>query len=66
MKYQLDGGKWTEILSAKFFGANNPSTGEIVDGRWKHQTIPLVTPAFFVEEGINDANTFFPVDQKAW
>lgn len=66
MNYQLDGGKWTEMLTAKYFGANDPTTGEIIDGRWKSQTIPNVTPEFFAEEGIEENVTFFPVDEDAW
>lgn len=30
----MDGGSWTEILSSKWFGANDPITGVILDGRW--------------------------------
>lgn len=66
MSYQLDGGQWTEMLTAKYFGANDPITGEILDGRWKSQTVPFVTPEFFAAEGIEAANTFFPVDEEAW
>ena len=66
MKWQLDGGQWTEILTSKFFGANDPLTGEIIDGRWKNQKIPYITKEFLVSEGIDPMHTFFPSDESIW
>lgn len=66
MKFQMDGGKWTQILTSKFFGANDPLTGEIIDGRWKSQTIPYVTKEFLILEGIDPMHTFFPSDESIW
>jgi hypothetical protein len=66
MRFQMDGGKWTQILTSKFFGANDPLTGEIIDGRWKSQTIPYVTKEFLISEGIDPVHTFFPSDESIW
>jgi hypothetical protein len=63
---QLDGGNWTEILSSKYFGSNDPITGEILDGRWAHSTIPTLDSAFFEREGVSDSKTFFPVEESVW
>jgi hypothetical protein len=59
---ELDGGGWTELLTAKFFGANDPATGRIVDGRWAMTPMPYVTSEFFREHGISEGSTFFPSD----
>ena len=49
---ELDGGGWTELLSSKYFGANDPVTGRITDGRWAMTPIPYVTSEFFTAHGI--------------
>jgi hypothetical protein len=48
----MDGGGWTEMLSSKWFGQNDPITGQILDGRWKDATIPEVSSKLLSEEGI--------------
>ena len=108
---ELDGGGWTELLTAKYFGANDPVSGRITDGRWAMTPIPYVTSEFFTNHGIkyipcsitsfdtsfffnppstflsthplnpslkslsssqlptigiNEEETFFPVEQKIW
>lgn len=62
----MDGGKWTEILSQKYFGASDPYTGRITDGRWANATVPYMTAEFFAEEGIDPDHTFFPVEEQSW
>ena len=62
----LDGGSWTELLTAKFFGTSDPVTGRIINGRWENATVPYVTEAFFIEEGITGNHTFFPTEEKEW
>ena len=68
MKNQLDGGAWTELLSDKWFGRNDPYTGEILDGRWSmaNVQIPFVTKQFFVDHVVDEAKTFFPVEEEQW
>ena len=48
---ELDGGGWTELLSSKYFGANDPVTGRITDGRWAMTPMPYVTSEFFTAHG---------------
>ena len=63
---ELDGGGWTELLSSKFFGANDPLTGRITDGRWAMTPIPYLTTEFFTNHGIDGDKTFFPSEEKVW
>ena len=63
---QLDGGSWTELMSSKYFGANDPYSGIIVDGRWAKTRIPYLNGDFFQDEMIDPVNTFFPAEQEAW
>ena len=62
----MDGGSWTEILSSKWFGKNDPLTGELVDGRWAGTKVPLVDEKFLNEEGLPLDGTFFPDEEAAW
>lgn len=62
----LDGGSWTELLTAKFFGSSDPVSGRITNGRWENASVPYVSEAFFVEEGINVDHTFFPTEEREW
>ena len=39
----MDGGSWTEILSDKWFGKNDPYSGIISDSRWKDTKVPGMT-----------------------
>ena len=48
----LDGGAWSEILSDKWFGSNDPLTGAILDSRWKDTLIPVVNSKLISEEVI--------------
>jgi hypothetical protein len=63
---QLDGGAWTELMTAKWFGASDPVTGEVLDGRWAHTAIPTMTKKFFKHEGIDTDTTFFPAEEASW
>lgn len=63
---ELDGGGWTDLLSSKYFGANDPLTGRITDGRWAMTPVPKVTPEFFADHGIDETSTFFPLEEKIW
>ena len=63
---ELDGGGWTELLSSKFFGANDPLSGRITDGRWAMTPIPYLTTEFFTNHGIDADKTFFPSEEKVW
>ena len=63
---QFDTGSWTTILTATFFGASDPITGRILDGRWANASVPMMTPEFFLEEGININKTFFAQDELRW
>jgi hypothetical protein len=63
---QLDGGKWTELLSEKWFGSSDPYTGRIVDGRWESSPVPTLNDAFFEAHGIDKDETFFPEEQTPW
>ena len=62
----LDGGNWTELLSAKWFGSNNPYTGEIITGRWAKTIIPTVDSTFCNAESIPESTTFFPNEGANW
>jgi hypothetical protein len=62
----MDGGGWTELLSSKWFGKNDPLSGQILDGRWAATKVPLVDTRFLQEEGIPLESTFFPDEQAAW
>jgi hypothetical protein len=66
MENQLDGGSWTEIMTAKYFGANDPYTGRIVDGRWADTPQPTLTKEFFQQHGVDPDKTWFPVEEEAW
>ena len=48
----MDGGSWSEILSDKWFGSNDPLTGAIVDSRWKNTVIPVIDSKLISEETI--------------
>lgn len=63
---QLDGGAWTEIMTEKFFGSNDPLTGKILDGRWANSAVPYMDEAFFVKEGLQNKLTFFPEEEEIW
>jgi len=62
----LDGGAWTELMTDKWFGTNDPVTGEIINSRWAHQTIPYLNAEFFYNEMIDETSTFFPVEEAQW
>ena len=62
----LDGGAWTELMTDKWFGSNDPVTGEIINSRWAHQQIPYLDSAFFYNEMIDETATFFPVEEAQW
>ena len=68
MENQLDGGAWTEILSDKWFGRNDPYSGEILDGRWAASKIqiPFVNKQFFADHQVEEAKTFFPEEEAQW
>jgi hypothetical protein len=66
LKNQLDGGSWTEVLTDKFFGSNDPLTGKIINGRWADVVVPYMDDAFFAREGIDTSKTFFPTEEPAW
>jgi hypothetical protein len=63
---ELDGGRWTEILTSKFFGSNDPITGKIIDGRWEGALVPRMTSDFMVKEGVDEFSTFFPEEEELW
>jgi hypothetical protein len=48
---EMDGGNWTELLSSKWFGSNDPYTGQIIDGRWANLHIPFMDSEFYINEG---------------
>jgi hypothetical protein len=62
----MDGGAWLEFLSSKWFGSNDPYTGQIIDGRWAGQTVPYVNEEFLTKEGIPLEKTFFPAEEESW
>ena len=63
---QMDGGNWTELMSDKYFGRNDPATGQIIDSRWAYTTVPYVTSDFLNQEMIQEKATFFPSEERAW
>eukprot|EP00401_Gymnodinium_catenatum_P082213 CAMPEP_0117609014 /NCGR_PEP_ID=MMETSP0784-20121206/81102_1 /TAXON_ID=39447 /ORGANISM="" /LENGTH=123 /DNA_ID=CAMNT_0005412299 /DNA_START=209 /DNA_END=576 /DNA_ORIENTATION=+ len=60
MSDTLDGGNWTELMTSKWFGSNDPYTGEILDGRWAAAKIPRMDSTFFEEHEIDPHQSFFP------
>ena len=66
MHNQVEGNSWNEILSSKYFGASDPITGRILDGRWMNLSVPYMTAEFFDEEGIDNTHTFFPYEENGW
>jgi hypothetical protein len=60
----LDGGKWTSLMTADYFGSNDPITGRILDGRWANITVPYVTNEFLEKEGVSTTSTFFPSEER--
>ena len=40
---QLSGGGWTELLTATYFGRNDPYTGRIIGNQSTHPTLPYPT-----------------------
>jgi hypothetical protein len=62
----MDGGGWTELLSSKWFGKNDPLSGQILDGRWAATVMPLVDARFLQEQAIPPQATFFPAEQQSW
>ena len=62
----MDGGNWTEILSSKYFGSNDPYSGIILDGRWAGSFVPTLDDSFFETEEIDQQTTFFPDEQASW
>ena len=63
---QLDGGSWADLMSDDYFGSSNPSTGEIMDGRWKGLEVPFIDATFYENEGIPTDSTFFPDEEWEW
>lgn len=64
LENQMDGGAWTEILSEKFFGTNDPYSGKIINGRWSETLVPRMDADFYAREGINRDASFFPSEQE--
>ena len=62
----MDGGNWTEIMSDKWFGHNDPESGVIVDSRWAYTKTPYLTTEFLTQEMIQEKATFFPAEERAW
>ena len=62
----IDGGAWTEVLTSKFFGSNDPYTGKIIDGRWANIALPYMDDQFYIDHGIDNTKTFFPDDEEKW
>ena len=50
----------SDIMSATYFGASDPVTGEILDGRWAHTAIPLMNKKFFKYEVIDTGTHSLP------
>ena len=63
---QMDGGAWTSMLTAKFFGTSDPISGRIVNSRWADLKVPYITEAFYKDEGIDPNHTFFPKEEDEW
>ena len=57
---QMDGGAWTSMLTAKFFGTSDPISGRIVNSRWADLKVPYITEAFYKDEGIDLIIHFSP------
>ena len=66
MENQIDGGTWTELMTEKWFGSNDPYTGEIVDGRWAGTPIPRVSRDFYLSHGVDPDKTFYPQEEELW
>jgi hypothetical protein len=66
MNNQLDGGSWTELMTSKWFGSNDPYTGRIIDGRWEHASVPYMDADFFADHGVPQDTIFFPYEKSAW
>lgn len=62
----LDGGVWSEIMTDKWFGTNNPSTGRIINSRWANLQIPTMDAQFFADHGISEDELFFPDMKSEW
>lgn len=62
----MDGGSWTEIFTSKYFGSNDPFTGEILDGRWANLEVPTLTSDFMNNHGIPVDTIFFPDQNEPW
>jgi hypothetical protein len=62
----LDGGTWTELMTDKWFGSNDPLTGRILDSRWKDTKIPYMDSDFYDKEMIDLTSTFFPEEEEDW
>ncbi len=63
---QFDTGNWTEVLTSSFFGASDPRSGRILDGRWKDLQVPALNDSFYRDHGVSQDETFFPEEEKAW
>jgi hypothetical protein len=61
-----DGGAWLEFLTAKWFGANDPNTGQIIDGRWANIKVPRVSSAFYEAHGIPENEPFWESFKDGW
>ena len=66
MSNPLDGGNWTDIMTEKYFGSNDPWTGAIRDGRWAYTPVPVVDAGFLEAETIGADQHFFPDEQELW
>jgi len=66
MANPLDGGNWTEIMTEKYFGSNDPWTGAIRDGRWAYTPVPVIDQAFLDSETIGRDEHFFPDEKELW
>ena len=66
MNNPLDGGNWTEIMTEKYFGSNDPWNGAIRDGRWAYTPVPYVNQAFLDSETIGRDEHFFPDEKELW
>ena len=61
-----DGGAWLEFLTAKWFGTNDPNTGQIIDGRWANIKVPRVSSAFYETHGIPEDEPFWESFKDGW
>jgi hypothetical protein len=66
MENQLDGGSWTELFSEKYFGKVDPTTGDILDGRFADVEIPYADSSFYKSELIDESKTFYPAEEAVW